>query len=122
MPNTAHAFSRREKSPIQNVWFESLTGLRRESMLDSVRFLNHFSRLMQRRRSQASAMESKWCGLAELVEGHSRTSMAAQTLALSTAAGMSSWDEIARAAIDYGDENFAGEVVGFVEQRLRQMS
>jgi len=99
-----------------------LTGLRRESMLVSVRFLNHLSRLVQRRRSQASAMESKWCGLAELVEGRSRTSKAAQTLALPTAAGMSSWDEIARAAIDYGDENFAGEVVGYVEQRLRQMS
>jgi len=67
-------------------------------------------------------MESKWCGLAELLEVRSRTSKAAQTLALPTAAGMSSWDEIARAAIDYGDENFAGEVVGYVEQRLRQMS
>lgn len=43
-------------------------------------------------------------------------------MALSIAAGMSSWDEIARVAIDYGDENFASEVVGFVEQRLRQMS
>jgi phage shock protein A len=35
---------------------------------------------------------------------------------------MSSWDEIARAAIDSGDENFAGEVVGFVEQQLRRLS
>ncbi len=67
-------------------------------------------------------MEPEWCGLAEWVEGRSRTSKAAQTLALSPVAGMSSWDEIARAAIDYGDEKFAGEVVGFVEQQLRQMS
>ena len=122
MPNSAYAISIREKSPIQNVWFDSLTGLRRESMLVSVRFLNHLSRLVQRRRSQAPAMESRWSGLAELVEGRSRTSKAAQTLALSTAAGMSSWDEIARAAIDSGDENFAGEVVGFVEQQLRRLS
>jgi hypothetical protein len=57
-----------------------------------------------------------------LVEGRSRTSKAAQALALSTAAGMSSWDEIARAALDSGDENFAGEVVGFVEQQLRRLS
>ena len=88
----------------------------------SVRFLKHISGLVWRQRPQASAVKSKWCGLAELVEGRSRTSKAAQTLALSTAAGISSWDEIARAAIDYGDENFAGEVVGFVEQQLRQMS
>jgi len=68
-------------------------------------------------------MEStKWCGLAELLEVRSRTSKAAQILASPTAAGMSSWDEIARVAIDNGDENFAGEVVGYVEQRLRQMS
>jgi len=91
-------------------------------MLDSVRFLNHLSRLVQRRRSQASAMESKWGGLAELLEVRSRTSKAAQILVSPTAAGMSSWDEIARVAIDNGDENFAGEVVGYVEQRLRQMS
>jgi hypothetical protein len=41
---------------------------------------------------------------------------------MSTDTGISSWDEIARAAIDCGDENFAGEVVGYVEQKLRQMS
>jgi len=67
-------------------------------------------------------MESRWCGLAELVEGRSFTSKAAQSLALSTDTGISSWDEIARAAIDCGDETFAGEVVGYVEQKLRQMS
>jgi len=67
-------------------------------------------------------MESKWGGLAELVEVRSRTSKTAQALALPTVSGMSSWNEIAQAAIDYGDENFAGEVVGYVEQRLRQMS
>ena len=91
-------------------------------MLKRMRFLKHISRLVRRQPPHASAMQPEWCGLAELVEGRSRTSKAAQTLALPTAAGMSSWDEIARAAIDYGDENFAGEVVGYVEQRLRQMS
>jgi hypothetical protein len=92
-------------------------------MLNSMKFLNQLSRLLvQRRRSQASAMQSRWCGLAELVEERGRTSKAAQTLALPTGAGISSWDEIARTAIDYGDESFAGEVVGYVEQRLRQMS
>jgi len=91
-------------------------------MLKRMRFLRHLSGLMRRQRSQASAIESRWCGLAELVEGRSRTSKAAQALALSTAAGMSSWDEIARAALDSGDENFAGEVVGFVEQQLRRLS
>ncbi len=67
-------------------------------------------------------MEAHWCGLAQWVEGHSRTRNAAQSQALSAVAGMSSWDEIARAAIAHGDEQFAGEVVGFVEQQLRQMS
>jgi len=41
---------------------------------------------------------------------------------LSTDTCISSWDEIARVAIDCGDESFAGEVVGYVEQKLRQMS
>lgn len=112
----------REKSPIQNEWIDSLTGPQCRLMLKSMRFLRHISRLVQRQPSHVSAMQPEWCGLAELVEGRSRTSKAAQSLALSTAAGMSSWDEIARAAIEYGDENFAGEVVGFVEQQLRQMS
>jgi len=67
-------------------------------------------------------MEAHWRGLAQWVEGRSRTSNAAQSLALSTTAGVSSWDEIARAAIAHGDEQFAGEVVGFVERQLRQMS
>jgi len=91
-------------------------------MLKRMRFLKHLSGLVRRQRSPATAMEVHWCGLAEWVDGHSRTGRTAQTLALSTAAGKSSWDEIARAAIDYGDEQFAGEVVGFVEQQLRQMS
>ena len=99
-----------------------MTRLGRGTMLNTVRFLNHISRLVQRRRSQAPAMESRWCGLAELVEGRSCTSKAAQILALSTDTCISSWDEIARAAIDCGDESFAGEVVGYVEQKLRQMS
>jgi len=67
-------------------------------------------------------MEPRWWGLAEWVDGRIRTSKAAQSLAASPAASMSSWDEIARAAIEHGDENFAGEVVGYVEQQLRQMS
>jgi len=91
-------------------------------MLKRMRFLKHISRLVRRQPPHASAMQPEWCGLAELVEGRSRTSKAAQNLAFSTAAGMSSWDEIARAAIEHGDEKFAGEVVGFVEQQLRQMS
>jgi len=99
-----------------------MTRLGRGTMLDTVRFLNYISKLVQRHQSHAPAMESRWRGLAELVEGRSCTSKAAHTLALSTDTGISSWDEIARAAIDCGDENFAGEVVGYVEQRLRQMS
>lgn len=67
-------------------------------------------------------MEPVWLGLAELVAERSRTSKAARTLASSAAAGISSWDEIAQAAIQNGDEKFAGEVVGFVEQQLRQGS
>ncbi len=57
-----------------------------------------------------------------MVEAHSRTSKTAQALALPTVSHTSSWNEIAQAAINYGDENFAEEVVGYVEQRLRQMS
>ena len=91
-------------------------------MLKRMRFLKHISWLVRRQPSHASAMQPEWCGLAELVEGRSRTSKAAQSLALSTAIGTSSWDEIARAAIERGDEKFAGEVVGYVERQLRQMS
>jgi len=49
--------------------------------------------------------------------------MAAQTPDyLSTAAGVQSWDDIALSAIEHGDEDFAGELVGLVERQLRQMS
>ena len=61
-------------------------------------------------------------GLEELIERH-RASMAAQTPDyLSTAAGVQSWDDIALSAIEHGDEDFAGELVGLVERQLRQMS
>lgn len=91
-------------------------------MLKRMRFLKQLSGLVRRQRSPVSAMEVHWCGLAEWVDDHRHTGRTAQTLALSAAAGKSSWDEIARAAIECGDEQCAGEVVGFVEQQLRQMS
>lgn len=75
-------------------------------------------RLVQNR---SSATDSKPSGLAELIEKH-RARIARQTAILWTHVGMRSWQDIALSAIEDGDEDFAGELVGLVEQRLRQMS
>lgn len=61
-------------------------------------------------------------GLEDSIEKH-RAALAAQTPDyLSTAAGVHSWHDIALAAIERGDEDFAVELVGLVERQLRQMS
>lgn len=66
-------------------------------------------------------MESKPFGLVELIEKR-RGRIAEQSAALRPPVGVQSWHDIALSAIENGEEDFAGELVELVEQRLRQMS
>lgn len=95
-----------------------MTEPRRRVILKSMQLLQYILRFVRRRELGS---ESKRHGLEELVERH-RASLAAQTPALSAAAGAQSWHDIALSAIEHGDEAFAGEIVGLVEQQLRRMS
>lgn len=76
------------------------------------------SRLVQGR---GPATDSGPSGLAELLEKH-RAGVAGQSAALGTSAGTRSWHDMALSAMENGDEDFAGKLVGFVEKELRRMS
>jgi hypothetical protein len=83
-----------------------------------MRVLTH---ILQCARGRPLVNNSERYGIAQLIERYP-ASMAAQTLALSTADGAQSWHDIALAAIEHGEEDFAGELVGFIERQLRQIS